>query len=404
MIKRFLLTILIATLFLSPTITHARGEISLLDSNAKVYFPSALVFNIKAQSSSYITKLRLHYRVDKMNYAQVTSEAWPNFTPATLVEAKWTWDMRKSSLPPGAIVRYWWTIEDKAGNKLITPTDAIHFDDLRYSWQNLNTGQINLFWYQGNPTFAGELMAACQQALERLVKDTGAYLEKPAKIYIYANSNDLRGAMIFPQEWTGGISFTEYSIISIGVSQKQLDWGKRALAHELGHLVTHQITFSPYGAILPAWLDEGLALYAEGKPDPYLESQLKKAISEQKLISVRSLSSPFSAKSEEAYISYAQSQSLVRFLIQNYGKDKMLRLLGILKEGSTYDKALIEIYGFDQAGLDRLWREYAVSQSRAQLGLGPDFSQQVSQDKAFRKEAPSNPATMNAISYSPGVC
>ncbi|GAI54848.1 unnamed protein product, partial [marine sediment metagenome] len=33
--------------------------------------------------------------------------------------------------------------------------------------------------------------------------------------------------------------------------EKQLDWGKRALAHELGHLVTHQITFSPYGAILP---------------------------------------------------------------------------------------------------------------------------------------------------------
>ena len=357
MIKRFLAALLIAILFLTPTITYAQEEISLLDSTAEVYFPSALVFNITAESSSDITKVRLHYQVDRMNYAQVTSEVWPDFTPSPKVETEWIWDMRKASLPSGAIIQYWWTIEDKIGNRLVTPVDVVRFDDLRYSWQILTGGQLSLFWYEGSQSFAEELMAACQQALERLAEDTGAYLEKPVDIYIYANSKDLRGAMIFPREWTGGVAFTEYSIIAIGVSVKQLDWGKKALAHELGHLVTHQITFSPYGAILPTWLDEGLAMHAEGEPDPYLQSWLKKAISEQSLISVRSLSSPFSAKPEEAYISYAQSQSTVEFLLQNYGKDKMLRLLTLLKEGNTCDEALTEVYGFDQDGLDELWRE-----------------------------------------------
>ncbi|MBC8274876.1 MAG: peptidase MA domain-containing protein [Chloroflexi bacterium] len=366
MIKRLILLILAAILFTAPNFTHAQEQISLLDNTVEVYFPSALVFKVKAASQSDITKIRLHYQVDKMNYAQVTSEAWPDFIPSPEVETEWVCDMRKVSLPAGVKVEYWWTIETKAGDKLVTYSDIIQFDDLRYSWKRLTVGQLSLFWYKGSQSFAEELMAACQQALERLVEDTGVYLEKPISLYIYASTRDLQGAMIFPQEWTGGVAFTEHGIIAIGVPPDELAWGKRALAHELGHMVTHQITFSPYGAFLPIWLDEGLAMHAEGEPDTYLQSWLKKAISQQKLISVRSLSSPFSAKPEEAYISYAESQSLVEFLIQNYGKDKMLRLLSLLKEGNSCDEALTEVYGFDQDGLDKLWREYITGQNHSQ--------------------------------------
>ena len=366
MIKRLIWLILAVLLFTAPNFIHAQEQISLLDNTVEVYFPSALVFKVKAASQSDITKIRLHYQIDKMNYAQVTSEAWLDFAPSPEVETEWVCDMRKVSLPSGAKVEYWWTIETKAGDKLVTYSDVIQFDDLRYSWQELTERQLNLFWYKGDQSFAEDLMAACQQALERLAKDTGVYLEKPISLYIYASTEDLQGAMIFPQEWTGGVAFTEHGIIAIGVHPDELGWGKRALAHELGHMVTHQITFSPYGAFLPTWLDEGLAMHAEGEPDPDLQSWLKKAISQQKLISVRSLSSPFSAKPEEAYISYAESQSLVEFLIQNYGKDKMLHLLSLLKEGNSCDDALTEVYGFDQDGLDKLWREYITGQTHSQ--------------------------------------
>ncbi|MBN2462642.1 MAG: peptidase MA domain-containing protein [Dehalococcoidia bacterium] len=379
--------ILVTLLFVLPSIIHAQEGISLVNSTAEVYFPSALVFKIKATSQSDITKLRLHYQVEKMNYAQVTSETWPDFTPSPKVETEWLWDMRKATLPSGTTVKYWWTIEDAKGNRLITSPELIRFEDLRYSWQKLTMGQIDLFWYKGSQSFAEELMAACQQALERLAEDTGVYLEKPIILYIYASAEDLQGAMIFPQEWTGGVAFTEYGLIAIGVPVNELSWGKRAVAHELGHMVIHQMTFSPYGAIvLPTWLDEGLAMHAEGKPDPYLESWLKKAISEHKLISVRSLSSPFSAKPEDAYISYAQSQSLVEFLIQNYGKDKMLNLLSLLKEGNSCDDAMNEVYGFDQDGLDVLWRKHITSQTQSQPRSQHVSMQETSKEKLLREE------------------
>jgi hypothetical protein len=376
MTKRFITIILAAILVIIPVIipatTHAQSGISLIDSSAQIYFPSALAFNIEAESQNNIVKLRLHYQVDRMNYAPVTDEAWPVFTPAAKVKAQWVWDMRKASLPVGAIVTYWWTIEDSSGDTLTTHSQIFHFDDLRYDWHKATTGQITLYWYKGDQAFVNQLTASCQQALNRLAQDTGVHLEQPVSIYIYASAEDLRGAMVFPQEWTGGVAFTEYGIIAIGIPTNELDWGKGALAHELGHMVTHQITFSPYGNVLPTWLDEGLAMYAEGTTDPYLESVLREAINQHNLISVRSLASPFSAIPAEAYLSYAESQSIVTFLIQNYGKDKMLQLLKIFKEGGTYDDALTKVYGFDEDGLDTLWQEYVTSPVTSQSKVNYD--------------------------------
>ena len=165
--------------------------------------------------------------------------------------------------------------------------------------------------------------------------------------------------MIFPQEWTGGVAFTRYGTIAIGISPGNLSWGRRAISHELTHLVIHQMTLNPYSD-LPTWLDEGLAMHSEGPLNPQFTSSLNRAIDEDNLISVQSLSSPFSAFTAESYLSYAQSYSLVEFLIREYGKDKMLELLRTFKEGSSYDGALEKVYGFDRNGLNTLWRDYVI--------------------------------------------
>jgi len=365
MVKRVLATFLLIIMLLPVTLQAGQEEqITVVDSSTEIVFPSALVFKLTAEGRSNITKIRLQYQVERMNYATVISEAWPEFIPSPKVEAKWTWDMRKATLPVGGTVHYWWVIESEDGNKLTTDRYTVQFVDTRYPWQKLANEQVSLFWYKGSQYFASELLNACEQALDRLYADTGARLTRPVSIYIYASSQDLRAAMIFPREWTGGVAFPEFGTIAIGVSVNQLDWGKKAVAHELGHMVVHQVTFSPYGANLPVWLNEGLAMHAEGQTDLHLELLLRKAAAEGKLFSVRSLSSPFSARPEDAYLSYAQSQSLVKFLIQNYGQGKILELLRLLKEGNSYDEALLKVYGFDQTGLDSIWREYITGKTK----------------------------------------
>jgi len=379
MIKRIALITSTLLLLLSPSLVAAGDDIAVIASDVDVNFPSQAVFTLEAESSADIVDVRLYYQVDKMNYAEVVSEGWADFTPANKIEANWTWDMENASLPPGAEVTYWWMIEDADGNRFETSPEIMHFDDERYPWQSLTStilqdSALTLFWYEGGDSFARGLMDTCQEGLARLTQDIGTYPERPIKIYIYASTSDLQGAMIFPQEWTGGVAFTEFSTIAIGISPGDLDWGKKALVHELTHLVVHQATFSPYGQ-LPIWLDEGLATYNEGELDPVFRSYLEAAILEDELISVRSLCSPFSAETEKACLSYAQSYSLVEYLLDNYGQDKMLDLLTILKEGSTYDEALTEVYGFDIDGLDARWRGTLASHTVISVSRIPEQSE-----------------------------
>lgn len=352
---------------LRMTAQQTENAIAIIASGVEVDFPAQAVFTLEAESSSDIIDVRLCYRVDKMKYAEVVSEGWASFSPATRIEAEWVWDMRNASLPPGAEITYWWTIEDTDGNTFETSPEVMCFNDARYLWQSLTSSgflaewqtyqgdALTIFWYEGDDSFARELMDTCEEGLIRLTEDIGTYPERPIKIYVYASTEDLRGAMVFPQEWTGGVAYTEFSIIAIGIPPARLDWGKRALIHELTHLVVHQATFGPYGR-LPTWLDEGLAMYNEGELEPHFRSRLEEAISDDELISVRSLCSPFSAEPDQAYLSYAQSYSLVEYLLENHGKTRMLDLLSILKQGSTYDGALTDVYDFDMDGLDANWR------------------------------------------------
>ena len=58
--------------------------------------------------------------------------------------------------------------------------------------------------------------------------------------------------------------------------------------------------------------------------------------------------------------------SLVEFLVRSYGQGKMLELLETFKQGSDYDEALEEAYGFDMDALDTLWRDYVARPSQAE--------------------------------------
>ncbi len=350
--------LLLATL--GPVLAQTETSLTILENSASVEFPSRLSFSLSAESEVDITDIRLRYRVDRDSFARVTSEINVHFTSAPTVAVSWSLDMIKiGGLPSGTVIDYWWAVTDAAGYRVETVPLEIRFDDSRYSWSSLTEGDITLYWYQGDEPFIQEIMLTAQQALVRLAEETGAHLIRPIKVYIYASFQDLLGAMIFPAEWTGGVAYTGYGTIAIGISPASLEWGKRAIVHELAHLVTHQMTNNPYNS-LPTWLSEGLAVYAEGEIETLYEGYLKLAIAQGTLISVPSLASPFSAYAAQSYLSYAQSYSLVDFLISSYGQNKMLELLNAFKQGSSYDGALLSVYSFDMVGLDARWRDYVT--------------------------------------------
>ncbi|MGA2367835.1 MAG: peptidase MA family metallohydrolase [Dehalococcoidia bacterium] len=391
MIRKISIILIVILAIMMPTAASADSGIKLINSGTKVDFPASLTFTIKAESSAQITRIRLRYAVQQMTYTPTFAEVWPDFNPDTSVSTSWTWDMRTGDLPPGAKVNYWWVIEDSSGNKLTTPQQAVSFDDTNHKWMEVSEDNIFIHWYQGNTDFANSLLKAAVTAKNMQEHDTGAVIDTPVNLYIYGSQQDLLSSMISHEDWTGGRARFEFNIILLFISPSDLDWGEKAEAHEIGHLVTHQITSSPYGTGLPPWLDEGLAMHAEGAQSDSDAALLKAAISAGSISTLQSLSSPFSADPQEAYIDYAQSQSVVEFLLNKYGNDNMNKLLVTLNNGYSMDDALTKVYGFNMDELDSAWLKH----------MTPAPNNNEVHRNIMRLELPSTPITIGVFLVNP---
>ncbi|MBU0494267.1 MAG: hypothetical protein KKA73_17100 [Chloroflexi bacterium] len=349
------LLIAILLLLLAPA-ALAQGDITVTQNTYQADFPLKIVFRLAASSSSPINQVTLRYRI----VGDVASNKVPiaDLSPGPAITAEWTWDMRKAYYPPGIEVEYWWETQNEAGSELKTEHVTFVYEDSRYTWSHLSQDNLHLYWYRGGQELGQELFDQMVSAAAKLQQDVGLTALKPIKIYVYGSYEDLHGALEEQaKEWTGGVSFSKRGLILIGISPSNKDWGKRAIAHELSHSIVHQATDNPLGG-LPTWLDEGLAMYAEGPMEPEYKAVLDEAIRNNQLISLRALSASFPTDPGQAHLSYAESISVFSFMLERYGKDKVSQLLLVFKRGVHYDDALQEVLGVNTEGLEAQWHQW----------------------------------------------
>jgi hypothetical protein len=208
------------------------------------------------------------------------------------------------------------------------------------------------------------MLDAGVEGLRRNKEQAGLTTDAPVDLYVYPNYEDMKDAILFEPSWTGGMAFPEYNIFIMGISQSDSTWDQNTVIHELTHILIGHFTFSCIGSV-PTWLNEGLAMFSEGELDSSMQSQLDQAIRNDTLLTVRSLNGGFSELPDKADLSYSQSQSIVKFLIDTYGQDKLTELLTALRDAKPIDEALLEVYGFDTDGLEDAWRTSVGAAPRA---------------------------------------
>jgi hypothetical protein len=365
--KLALLALVLVLLVMVPPVVLAQGDITVTTNTYEYSFSEEIVFRVMAESSSEINAIALMYRVGD---EPVTNRAYPEFSPAKRVKAEYVWRLQRGEIPPGSDIEYYWQIEDAAGNALETEPATFTYMDDRFTWESLAEGKVILYWYDAEQTFGQSLLSSAVESLARLEENVGVELEKPVKIIVYQSKADMQEALI-----SQGAVFEEH-IITLGVvvapdivllhgTHQDVD---RTIAHELTHVVVGLATDNPYAEI-PAWLNEGLAMYNEGELRSGNAKALEEGIRENKLISVRSLTSA-TGNPAEVNLFYGEVYSVVDFLLKTYGKEKMSELLKVFEEGSLADDALMKVYGFDQDELDAQWRESIGLPPRGEAGGG----------------------------------
>ncbi|MBK8904147.1 MAG: hypothetical protein IPM53_23410 [Anaerolineaceae bacterium] len=352
--KKFI-PIAILVIFVWAWPARAQGGIAVTRNVAQVDFPRSVTFQLELADASDVAEVNLVYEVDRSGCLTANTAV-----PVELnnTQAEWTWEMvRSGNPPPGATLRWAWQITDRQGNVTTTDEQSHTFVDDRFSWQTVSAPNIRLHWYEGDDV-GPILLDAAVAGLDQLQNEMGITLDSEVQLFIYGESTDMRDAVLYIQEWAGGVAFSDYNIILIGVPPRIAEsWGVPTVRHELAHLVIGQFGRSCVGGSRPTWLDEGLAVYAEGEPSESIQADLASAIENNSFEPVRSLNGAFSAHGTEAGIAYSQSYSVVKFLLETYGQAHMQELILTLAQGTGYDEALEAVYGFNVDGLEQAWRQ-----------------------------------------------
>jgi hypothetical protein len=322
-------------------------------SQAEVDFGASITFTLDARSPGTVVSLQFFYQLEGERARNRVNVEVP---AGTRLSAEWVWELEPGAMPPGRVISYWWRAELSDGRILETDPLTVSYDDNRFQWQERDEGNIHLRWYGSSRSDADKIMTAAQEALGRLQAGTGVEVQNPVRIFLYRSKSDMQLAISSRSETydaaiiTLGMAMGRDTIVILSTAAG----AEETIAHELSHIVIGQFTDNPLGG-MPTWLDEGLAMYAEGELRGDNQTDLDRAIRDNTLITVRSLSA-YPGDPSQVDLFYGQCYSVVEFLIGTFGSDKMDLLLQTFKKGVYQEDALQEVYGFGLDELDARWR------------------------------------------------
>jgi hypothetical protein len=129
------------------------------------------------------------------------------------------------------------------------------------------------------------------------------------------------------------------------------------MKHELCHLLLHHHIRND---LLSKWLDEGVCQWASnGMAEIIMDrniSFLEEAVLAGRLLSFQGLAGQFPGDERGLILAYEQSRSIVNYMSEVYGNEKLLLVLNRLRDSKTLSEAVRETLGVSFAELEGGWR------------------------------------------------
>ena len=335
-----------------------QGDIEVLEVTAESQFPDGVKFSIIAQSSEEIDEIRVFFR--KVGQTGLSAYRTVDFEPAKLVTGE---SILRSSggtdfFPPGTSIQFYFEIRDKAGGVLRTPEQDFIYHDIRFEWLSVTSGLVTVYYYgEYVEQRANTVLEAAEEAMELMVPVLGIEPTEPLRIVSYNNYRHMSTALPFrsqavrEQLQTQGMAFDSERVLLVHGFDATV---KGTVSHEFTHLLLAEAAGRARSQV-PAWLSEGLAEFGNIDPTDNYEAALRYGIYTRRLKPLW-FQRTFTGSPNDIIIAYGQGQSVVNYLINRFGADKMAELFRVLQTTLDIDEALEEVYGFDQYGLDTEWR------------------------------------------------
>lgn len=238
---------------------------------------------------------------------------------------------------------------------------ATREDSIESAFDNRSSRQFKVS-YEGkvNEQAARDAMQILSRALYQIGRDLRYNSKRPFAVVLY-NQDQYRAATEAPG-WSSGLYDGKIRVPLKANGSNEID--RRVLTTTLRHELTHAIVIELAGNKVPAWLNEGLAMYYEREAadrDPRAKADrlaILKMIGGDERISVLALPASFTKMTDSGRVerAYLLSRSFVQWTAERYRPYKFRDLLASLGAGMSIDDALVKVYGKNLETLEAIWQ------------------------------------------------
>lgn len=200
-------------------------------------------------------------------------------------------------------------------------------------------------------------------------------MDKRIPFFLYASANDMRQTPItYVSDGVGGLTepFKDRLLVW---SDGSKEWLENLIYHEFTHEAQFGVLVDGFWKsarilktyIYPLWMMEGMAEYETGTRDIAVEEMYMRDMTlDGKIISLLHMHNFAHLKPHQTTLAYKESAQVIRFLAEQYGKDKPAEMLELYRDRYDVNNVLKNLIGTDLFGFDRKFREYSEMKYKIQ--------------------------------------
>jgi hypothetical protein len=230
--------------------------------------------------------------------------------------------------------------------------------------QQLNVGNIHIYYPESYRKLAEYTLNVLKNSNSDL---TALFGESSYPIkYILVNSKagfERKTGTPLPP-WTAAVTMFPQKVVVVktpDLNNSTLRAYRETIRHELVHL--RQGFLIPLN-ITPTWFNEGLAVYITNQYDLQSRVKVSRALAQNAIIPLSALSDFLKYNHLQAELAYAESGTVIEFLIHVYGQSVLTDLFKTLLDKKDFYQSLYAVTDIEPGTLDFYWQKYINKQYR----------------------------------------
>jgi hypothetical protein len=236
-----------------------------------------------------------------------------------------------------------------------------------FEWKIYKTKHFDIYYYSDSKPLIPYASYYLELAYEKAKTEYNPYIDKRIPFFLYASANDMKQNSITEVgDGTGGLTepYKDRFMVYNDGSKK---WLRDVIFHEFGHEAQFSILIDGWWEtprilktiIYPLWMLEGMSENMTEEWDIAMEDMyLRDYTVDNKLPPLSKLFGFYHLKPHQITLAYKTGAKAVRFLREEYGKDKPSIILNLYRDLYDIDSVLKRSIGITLDEFDRKFKDY----------------------------------------------